>query len=241
VRIAQSPKRHKQGDNGAMSKLALALANAVWSRGLTPEERGRIERETYSRVYAKGSTVFRANDAAEHWIGVIEGLAKMTIVLAGGTGDVVRRGRHRLLVWRGLGDPARAARLRRRAAARERARLMPRATFMALLDRNFGFNRFIIDQLNERLRQFVGLAQRDRLLEPNARVALSLGSLYNRLLSPGVESALVISQEEIAELAGLSRQRTNEALKASRGQGLLRIQRVGLTIIDLEGLQNFNG
>jgi CRP-like cAMP-binding protein len=116
---------------------------------------------------------------------------------------------------------------------------MPRATFMALLDRNLSFNRFIIDQLNERLGQFVGLAQRDRLLEPNARVALSLGSLYNRLLSPGIESALVISQDEIAELAGLSRQRTNEALKFLEAKGLVRVQRVGLTILDLEGLQNF--
>jgi CRP-like cAMP-binding protein len=116
---------------------------------------------------------------------------------------------------------------------------MPRATFMALLDRNLSFNRFIIDQLNERLRQFVGLAERDRLLEPTASVALSLGALYNQLLSPGIESALIISQDEIAELAGLSRQRTNEALQRLEEKGLVRIQRVGLTILDLEGLQNY--
>jgi DNA-binding GntR family transcriptional regulator len=68
-----------------------------------------------------------------------------------------------------------------------------------------------------------------------------LGSLYNRLLSPGIESALVIKQEEIAELAGLSRQRTNEALRCLEEKGLLRVQRVGLTILDLDGLQNFKG
>jgi len=67
-----------------MSKLAQALAQAVWARGLTPEEKSRVERETYSRVYPKGGTVFRAGDASEHWIGVIDGLAKMTIVSAEG-------------------------------------------------------------------------------------------------------------------------------------------------------------
>ena len=222
-----------------MSRLAQALANAVWARGLAPEERSRVERETYSRIYPKGSTVFHANDPAEHWIGVIEGLAKMTIVspegqatsfVAVGTGS-----------WFGEGSVIRRGPRGYDGVLLRESELafMPRATFMALLERNLSFNRFIIEQLNERLRQFVGLAQRDRLAEPNARVALSLGSLYNRLLSPGIESALVISQDEIAELAGLSRQRTNEALKYLEEKGLLHVQRVGLTILDLEGLQNF--
>jgi CRP/FNR family transcriptional regulator, cyclic AMP receptor protein len=224
-----------------MSKLAQALAQAVWARGLTPEEKSRVERETYSRVYPKGGTVFRAGDASEHWIGVIDGLAKMTIVSAEGQATsfvAVGTG-----AWFGEGTVIRRGPRGYDGVVLRESELafMPRATFMALLDRNITFARFIIDQLNERLRQFVGLAQCDRLLEPNARVALSLAALYNPLLSPGIESALVISQEEIAELSGLSRQRTNEALKSLETKGLVRVQRVGLTILDLEGLQNFKG
>jgi len=224
-----------------MSKLAQALAQAVWARGLTPEEKSRVERETYSRVYPKGGTVFRAGDASEHWIGVVDGLAKMTIVSAEGQATsfvAVGTG-----AWFGEGTVIRRGPRGYDGVVLRESELafMPRATFMALLDRNITFARFIIDQLNERLRQFVGLAQRDRLLEPNARVALSLAALYNPLLSPGIESALVISQEEIAELSGLSRQRTNEALKSLETKGLVRVQRVGLTILDLEGLQNFKG
>jgi len=224
-----------------MSKLAQALAQAVWARGLTPEEKSRVERETYSRAYPKGGTVFRAGDTSEHWIGVIDGLAKMTIVSAEGQATsfvAVGTG-----AWFGEGTVIRRGPRGYDGVVLRESELafMPRATFMALLDRNITFARFIIDQLNERLRQFVGLAQRDRLLEPNARVALSLAALYNPLLSPGIESALVISQEEIAELSGLSRQRTNEALKSLETKGLVRVQRVGLTILDLEGLQNFKG
>jgi CRP-like cAMP-binding protein len=224
-----------------MSKLAQALAHAVWARGLTPEEKSRVERETTSRVYPKRGTVFRAGDPSEHWIGVIDGLAKMTIVSAEGQATsfvAVGTG-----AWFGEGTVIRRGPRGYDGVVLRESELafMPRATFMALLDRNITFARFIIDQLNERLRQFVGLAQRDRLLEPNARVALSLAALYNPLLSPGIESALVISQEEIAELSGLSRQRTNEALKHLEEKGLVRVQRVGLTILDLEGLQSFKG
>jgi CRP/FNR family cyclic AMP-dependent transcriptional regulator len=217
------------------------LAGAAWVQGLTPGERQRAERETFSRVYPKGGYVFQAGETVDYWMGVVDGLAKMTISLSDGAstsfvavgpgswfgeGSVIKR------APRGYGGVA----LRETELA-----LMPRATFMWLLGANLAFNRFIIDQLNERLLQFIGLAQRDRLLDPNARVALSLASLFNPQLSPGIESALVISQDEIAELAGLSRQRTNEALKVLAEKGLLRTERVGITILDLKALQAFRG
>jgi CRP/FNR family transcriptional regulator, cyclic AMP receptor protein len=116
---------------------------------------------------------------------------------------------------------------------------VPRNLFMSLLDENIAFNRFIIDMLNERLAQFIALAGRDRLLDPNQRVALSLASLFNPILSPGIQRTLVISQDEFAELAGLSRQRTNEALKFLEEQNILRIERIGVTVLDLEALRSF--
>ena len=222
-----------------MSKLAQVLAGAVWTRGLTPEERRRVEAETTSRIYPKGSYVFRQGEMVDYWIGVIDGLAKMSIVQADGTATsfvAVGPGS-----WFGEGSVLKRSPRGYDGIALRNCELafMPRATFMALLDHNLAFNRFIIEQLNERLFQFVGLAQRDRLLDPNARVALTLASLFNPLLSPGIGEALVISQEEIAELAGLSRQRTNEALKFLGEKGLVRTERVGITVLDLKGLQNF--
>jgi CRP-like cAMP-binding protein len=172
-------------------------------------------------------------------MGIVEGLAKMTIGLSDGASTsfvAVGPGS-----WFGEGSVIkRAPRGYDGVTLREtEIALMPRATFMWLLERNFAFNRFVIDQLNERLLQFIALAQRDRLLDPTARVALSLASLFNPQLSPGIETALVMSQDEIAELAGLSRQRTNEALKVLAEKGLLRTERIGVTILDLNGLQRF--
>ena len=215
------------------------LASASWTRGLTPEERARVERDISSRIYPKGSFIFRVGETVDYWMGIVDGLAKMTIVLSDGAATsfvAVGPGS-----WFGEGSVIKRVPREYDTMALRNTEIafMPRATFMWLLERNFSFNRFIIDQLNERLWQFVGLAQRDRLMDPNARVALSLASLFNPQLSPGIGSALVISQEEIAELAGLSRQRTNEALKYLSEKGLLRTERVGVTILDLKGLQNF--
>jgi CRP-like cAMP-binding protein len=64
---------------------------------------------------------------------------------------------------------------------------MPRATFERLLDTNIGFNRFLLMQLNERLAQFIALVERERLLEPDARVARSLAALFNPVLYPDQE------------------------------------------------------
>ena len=146
-------------------------------------------------------------------MGVVDGLGKMTMIgrdgrattfVAVGTG-----------AWFGEGSVIKRVPRQYDGVALRNTELafVPRKLFMSLLDENIGFNRFIINTMNERLQQFIGLASRDRLLEPNARVALSLASLFNPVLSPGTERTLLISQDEIAELSGLSRQRTNEALK----------------------------
>jgi CRP/FNR family transcriptional regulator, cyclic AMP receptor protein len=46
-----------------------------------------------------------------------------------------------------------------------------------------------------------------------------------------------ISQEELAQLVGLSRQRLNQALKRLEKAGLLQIEYRGITALDLDRLR----
>ena len=85
----------------------------------------------------------------------------------------------------------------------------------------------------------MGLIECARLLGPDGRVAHCLASLFNPTLYPGIGSVLRISQEEIGHLVGLSRPRVNQALKLLQKRKLLRIERVGITILDLERLRRF--
>ncbi len=93
--------------------------------------------------------------------------------------------------------------------------------------------------MNARLSLFIGTLAHDRLLDTDARVAYGLGSLFDEALYPQVDRHAQIGQGEVGPLANVSRQRAHVALQRLQGLGLLRIERSGLTILDIEGLQRF--
>jgi CRP/FNR family transcriptional regulator, cyclic AMP receptor protein len=115
---------------------------------------------------------------------------------------------------------------------------LPVDSFHWLLDHSIGFNRFVMNQLNERLGQFIAAREVDRLNNPDVRVARSLAALFNPVLYPGVGEVLRITQQELAYLVGLSRQRVNEALAALQAQSTIRVEYGGVRILDLDALRS---
>ena len=69
------------------------------------------------------------------------------------------------------------------------------------------------------------------------KVARHLAALFNPVLFPGVGEVLRVTQQELAYLAGLSRQRVNEALRRMEDQRLIQIEYGGLRILDMDGLR----
>ena len=110
-------------------------------------------------------------------------------------------------------------------------------TFHWLLDHSIGFNRFVMNQLNERLGQFIAAREIDRMNNPDIQVARSLVALFNPVLYPGVGEVLRITHQELAYLVGLSRQRVNEALTTLAGQGSIRVEYGGLRVLNLQALR----
>ena len=110
-------------------------------------------------------------------------------------------------------------------------------TFHWLLDHSIGFNRFVMNQLNERLGQFIAAREIDRMSDPDVRVARSLAALFHPLLYPGVGSLLRITQEELGYLVGLSRQRVNQSLHSLQAHGCIRIEYGGVRVLDLLALR----
>jgi CRP-like cAMP-binding protein len=108
-----------------------------------------------------------------------------------------------------------------------------------LIDRSIAFNRFVMQQLNERLGQFISAREIDRIGNPDTRVARSLAALFHPVLYPGVGGVLRITQQELGYLVGVSRQRVNEALRALQSAGLIRIEYGGVRVLDLERLRGF--
>ena len=76
-----------------------------------------------------------------------------------------------------------------------------------------------------------------RLLDTDRLVARALVGLVHPLLNPRGERYLTISQEELANLAAVSRQRCNQSLVAMKGDGLVLLQYGAIVVIDLEAVR----
>jgi CRP-like cAMP-binding protein len=83
------------------------------------------------------------------------------------------------------------------------------------------------------------MVEHGRMLGPDARLARELAGLFNPTLYPGGGNTLPVSQEELANLVGLPRQRANQALRRLEAAGLVRVGYRDVTILDLEGLKQF--
>ncbi|MBY4896605.1 Crp/Fnr family transcriptional regulator [Cupriavidus sp. AU9028] len=215
------------------------LDRCIWAADLDPQHRTRVRQAMFVREYSPGDYVCHKGDMAEHWLGVIEGIVKITTVSPSGksvTFTGVPTGG-----WFGEGAALKQEIRKYDVMALRRSRIafMPRDTFQWLLDNSLPFTRFLLNQLNERLGQFIAAVEYERLLDIDSRVARAVSSLFNDRLYPGIGTRLEISQEEIGLLAGISRQRANQALKVLEQQGLVRVDYGVIEVLDLEGLRQY--
>ena len=217
------------------------VRNSLWARALQPAELSLVLQESRERCIPAGGHAMRCGDPAEHWVGVIEGLVKMSVSQPDGrisTFTGVTAGG-----WAGEGTLLRAARWRYDGVAIRDSRLacVPRQTFERLVATSLPFNRFLLTHLNARLSLFIGLVEYDRLLGPDARVARCLASLFDPDLYPRAGTYVQLNQDEIGLLSAVSRQRTNQALHELERAGLLRVEFGGVTVLDVTGLRSYCG
>ncbi len=209
-----------------------------WLRLLEPAERQRAVDDLRITDAEPGDYVCRMGRPVTYWFGVVDGLLKMssdneqgqTMTFTGvppggwfGEGTALKRETYRYNI---------------QALRKSHVAGLHVDTFQWLLDHSIGFNRFVMNQLNERLGQFIAAREIDRMTNPDIRVARSLAALFNPALYPGVGELLSITQQELAYLVGLSRQRVNEALTALAAKGAIRVEYGGLRVLDLQALRS---
>ncbi len=218
---------------------AQELAEVPWLRGLSAQEQMRAASDMRVVQVDAGELLCRVGRPVTFWFGVLDGLLKMSsdtelgipITFTGmppggwfGEGTVIKREAYRYNIQA----------LRKSVVAG-----LGVDTFHWLLERSIPFNRFITQQLNERLGQFIGAREIDRMPNPDGRVARSLAALFHPVLYPRLSGVLRITQQELAYLVGLSRQRVNEALTVLQREGLIEVAYGGVTVLDLERLRRY--
>jgi CRP-like cAMP-binding protein len=227
-------------DLNTLSSAAHRMVRASrWAHELNDEQLLRVVPAIVERRVPAGGYVCRKGEAVEHWTGIVDGLVKLA--------NTSREGRSATFagfpsgVWFGEGSILKRQPRRYDAIALRDTVVacLPRAVFEWLCETSLAFNRFLVHQLNERCWQFVEMLENERLLDRDARVAHNLWMLLNAQVYPNRDLHIEISQAEIGNLSGLSRQHVNKALHVLEREGLLHVDYGGVTIRDPAALENY--
>ena len=215
------------------------LARVPWWSLLDAAERDRVAADIQVANAEPGELLCRIGRPATLWLGVVEGLLKMSNDSALGppiTFTGVPSG-----AWFGEGTLLKREAYRYNIEALRRSVVagLPINTFEWLLERSIPFNRYLMNQLNERLSQFIAAREIDRLSDPDVKVARGLGALFHPVLYPGVGEVLRITQQELGYLVGLSRQRVNAALHTLQAAQLIHVEYGGVRVLDLAHLRAY--
>lgn len=182
----------------------------------------------------KGSVLLASGEPVAGWYAVLSGLVKLQRVAPGGRVSVflgAPAGE-----WFGEGSALKEERRRYEVVALRDTRLLclPRALFDELRGASLSFNQYLVDHLNLRLGQAMAAIESGRIRSPRQRVAVYLSGQFWR----GARR-LDLTQDEIGQLSGLSRQSVNRALRELEHAGLVALDFGRVRILDETALRDF--
>ena len=229
----------KETAKGTAKPVRDVLGETHWLQELPAEAKKRVYADAYDVFFDAGDVVVRKGDPGRVWLGVAEGLLKVSTVNR--SGKVVMFTAIPEGSWIGEGAVIKRELLRYDIFAMRPSRIihLPGATFRWLLDISIEFNHIVISRLNERLSQYIAMVEIDRLTDPAAKVARAIGIMYNPVLHPRMGPVLTLSQTEMGELIGMSRQSISAALKQLEGEGLVSTEYGGVMVRKLSSLVNY--
>ena len=209
----------------------LFLASQPWVAKLPQTLKTRVVNEAFTRKGNKGQVLLRANEPVDGWYAVLSGLVKLqthapdgrlSVFLGVATGD-----------WFGEGSALKSENRRYEVVALRETTLLclPLPVFEELRATSLEFNQTLVANMNMRLSQSMAVIEAGRIRSPEQRVALYLSRLFWHGLK-----RLDLSQEELGQLAGLSRQTVNKVLKRLEHSGLVALTFGRVTILDQAAL-----
>jgi CRP-like cAMP-binding protein len=204
------------------------------------EAQRRFRAESTVGRYARGDTIFFADDAADRVFYLDRGMAKIEHLSATGQTSIFWFCVPGDLFGAGGISGARWQSVYAKALEQSEVLILPRRRFEKLiLDHpQLGLN--VIRFLSARLRLAC-----DSMAEVGQRASLRVGRVILRIAEScgrwnadgEVELMARISHQEIADMAGCTRQTVNEVLQILSRRGILRIERRVVHIRDIEHLR----
>ncbi len=220
---------------GGATDRASLLRNHPLFCELTPPILERISAYIKRRSVPKGSTIFEKGDAGVGLIGVVSGSVKISVNSADGRDivlNIIRPGEvfGEIALLDGRARTANAT-----AMSDCELIVIERREFIPFLRSEPDVTLKLMEILCSRLRKTSEQVQDVTFLNLSTRLAKTL----LRLTANTEPSApkLAITQREISQIVGRSRESTNKQLRAWAKRGWIRLERVSVTVLKAEKLE----
>lgn len=210
------------------------IAAQPWFASVSAAMQERLRTEVLAVHGEKGDVMLPAGSAVDGWYAVLSGL----VMLQSPTS--LRRSSAFIGVpdgdWFGEGSALKPEPRRYHVVALRPTTLLclPLPLFATLRETSMAFNQFLVLHLNMRLGQAMTIIEAGRTQSPEHRVALYLSRLFWRSTR-----RLNLTQDELGQLVGLSRQTVNKVLRALEGIGIVSLEFGRVAIVDDEALNAY--
>jgi CRP-like cAMP-binding protein len=231
---AASPASKRNAAGRAVDDM---LASVPWYKGLPVLERNLVRSELRTLTLGTGDYLFQPGASSPGWYGVVDGMVKWSARGADGRSlSIAGLGAGN---WFGEAAMVCHANFEYEVVALRTTRLviLPRERCERLWNNNIEFTKALMNHLAQRVNWLMGRYTSNMLLDVNTAVAQMIVAQLAAERSAPADGRLKISQEEIACLCGISRQRCNAAIARLVRMGILTTHYAGLTVIDMDGLR----
>jgi CRP/FNR family transcriptional regulator, cyclic AMP receptor protein len=227
--------RDSSATGGATDRVSLLRNHPLFCE-LTPSMLERISTYAKKRSVAKGATIFEKGDDGLGLIGVVSGSVKITVTSADGRDivlNIIRPGEvfGEIALLDGRARTANAT-----AMSDCELIVIERREFIPFLRSEPDVALKLMEILCSRLRKTSEQVQDVTFLNLSTRLAKTLLRLTANHGSSKSTAKVAITQREISQIVGRSRESTNKRLRAWAKRGWIRLERGSVTVLKADKL-----
>ena len=204
---------------------------------LEPADREALEAVTTRRRFAKGDVVFLRGQAAGDVFIIVKGQIKLTLAASDGREVLIEiRGPGEIIGEMALIDESRRSASGFALGSPTEALVVPVREFSRLVDSNFGITRRLLDEMVRKVRDTTFHQLEYGLDNVSGRVSRRIDELAKRFGDPRADGSIAfrspITQQELADWAGVSRQAVVNELASMREAGWIETKGSNMLLLD---------
>ena len=199
-----------------------------------------IDRVSRSRIYPRGAVVFHEGNIARGVYVLSSGRVKVSISSADGKKLIIRVAKSGDVLGLYAGLTGRPFEATAEMVEGGRVDFVSRTDLLNLMGRQQSFSSDLVEMFSRQFSEFVDntrmLLLSESALEKLARLIVRWGHDFGERTTEGVRFQILLTQEEIAQMIGASRETVTRLFSALKRDKIIRVKRDALWIRDSDAL-----